>query len=339
MIVRDEAYFLVRCLDAVRDHVDEIVVVDTGSKDNTVEIARRYTPQVYEYCWHDDFAAARNHAVDRAAGEWLLVLDADEIILPSDLRHIRQLILDTDRDVFFLQGHDYSDNPMEPGWQRLTQSHPLGWAYEGYSINPIARLFRRRQDIRYVGKVHEVVAEDLPGVRYDSLEAVIHHDTNGNPFKPKADRQRRYLEMIEHALEEEADGRLASYAGRVRMYYLQDFSGAIERFQQAVELGYQPQANLESLAEASYRIGRHSVAKEVYGSLYESGYRRLSLCNNYANLLVRQRSYSAALEVLEHALTLEGLTEEWEQPIRHNITFLRTKLGSVDVQAGKTPAE
>src|SRR4051812_15611125 len=78
MIVRDEARCIVRCLESVRDVVDEMVVVDTGSTDDTVSLAEGTGATVYHFAWVDDFAKARNVALTHCTGDWILVLDADE---------------------------------------------------------------------------------------------------------------------------------------------------------------------------------------------------------------------------------------------------------------------
>ena len=80
MIVRNEAARLAACLDALRGVADEMIIVDTGSEDGTLEIARRYTDLCFEHPWTDDFAAARNAALAHATGDYVLVVDADEVI-------------------------------------------------------------------------------------------------------------------------------------------------------------------------------------------------------------------------------------------------------------------
>ena len=72
MIVKNEEEVLARCLESVQEIVDEIIVVDTGSTDNTREIAGRYTQQVYDFAWKDDFAAARNFSFSKAHGDYCL---------------------------------------------------------------------------------------------------------------------------------------------------------------------------------------------------------------------------------------------------------------------------
>ena len=80
MIVKNEEKHIARCLDSVAGLVDEIVIVDTGSSDRTVEIASRYTPRVYSYPWKDDFSDARNHAFSKATMDYCMWMDADDVL-------------------------------------------------------------------------------------------------------------------------------------------------------------------------------------------------------------------------------------------------------------------
>ena len=84
MIVRNEEKVLARCLESVRGCVDEIIIVDTGSSDGTKEIAARFTDKIYDFEWIDDFSAARNYSFEQATGDYLLWLDADDVLLPAD---------------------------------------------------------------------------------------------------------------------------------------------------------------------------------------------------------------------------------------------------------------
>jgi glycosyltransferase involved in cell wall biosynthesis len=84
MIVRDEESNLPHCLQSVRGLFDEIVVVDTGSRDRTIEIARSYGARVSQFAWVDDFAAARNASLARASGDFAFWLDADDVVEPAE---------------------------------------------------------------------------------------------------------------------------------------------------------------------------------------------------------------------------------------------------------------
>jgi glycosyltransferase involved in cell wall biosynthesis len=92
LIVRDEERNLPRCLESVRGIFDEIVVVDTGSVDRTKEIARQFGARVFEFAWIDDFAAARNAALERAAGDYVFWLDADDVVDPPEREKLRELL-------------------------------------------------------------------------------------------------------------------------------------------------------------------------------------------------------------------------------------------------------
>src|SRR5258706_2395792 len=92
MIIKNEAARLEACLSSVRDLVDEMVVVDTGSSDASVEIAKRLGARVHRFAWCDDFSAARNEALRHATKDWIFILDADERLLDEDRNKLRALI-------------------------------------------------------------------------------------------------------------------------------------------------------------------------------------------------------------------------------------------------------
>ena len=92
MIVKNEEANLGLCLESVKGVADEIIIVDTGSTDRTVEIARRYGAKISSYKWDDDFAAARNVSLQSATSNWIMVLDADEALAEEDRGRLRALL-------------------------------------------------------------------------------------------------------------------------------------------------------------------------------------------------------------------------------------------------------
>src|SRR3989344_295540 len=92
MITKNEEQFLEQCLNSVKELVDEIIIVDTGSTDKTKEIASKFTDKIYDFQWCDDFSAARNESLKYATQDWILVLDADEVISKEDYQKIKELI-------------------------------------------------------------------------------------------------------------------------------------------------------------------------------------------------------------------------------------------------------
>lgn len=91
MIVKNEERILARCLDSVKDLVDEIIIVDTGSADATKRIAAEYTDKIYDFTWIDDFSAARNFAFSKASKEYIYSADADEVLSEENRQRFRQL--------------------------------------------------------------------------------------------------------------------------------------------------------------------------------------------------------------------------------------------------------
>jgi len=140
MIVKDEEAVLPRCLESVKDIVDEMVIVDTGSKDGTVEIAQSFGARVYRYTWEDNFCESRNFGLQFARGDWILQLDADEELEERDIFLIRKVIRSTEYN-----GHSFvilSDGPDHAVYRcRNTRLFRTGCVhYEGSVVDvPIVR--------------------------------------------------------------------------------------------------------------------------------------------------------------------------------------------------------
>jgi glycosyltransferase involved in cell wall biosynthesis len=134
-IAKNEAHRIADCLTSVKNFVDEIILVDTGSSDRTIEIAKQHKAKVFRFEWCDDFAAARNFALSHAKGEWILVLDADEILDASIIPVLKQVM--------------ERSNCLAVNLVRLE----VGASQSPYSL--VSRLFRRRADLIFTGIYHE----------------------------------------------------------------------------------------------------------------------------------------------------------------------------------------
>lgn len=102
MIVKDEEKMLERTLPTLSKGVDEIILVDTGSTDNTVKVAERFGAKIYYFPWRDDFSAARNESLKHATGDWILWIDADEFMTEETLAALRKVLEQSDQDAYFL---------------------------------------------------------------------------------------------------------------------------------------------------------------------------------------------------------------------------------------------
>jgi glycosyltransferase involved in cell wall biosynthesis len=162
MIVKDEAANLPACLDSVRDLVDELVVVDTGSTDRTAELAAARGARVIHIPWRDDFAAARNVGLDAARGDWIFWLDADERLGPSDWNKAHQLFkgLKAENAAYLMRQLSPSE---EPGGATTAVDQ--------------VRLFRNRRDVRWEYRIHEQILLSVRRTRATvrSTDIVIAH--------------------------------------------------------------------------------------------------------------------------------------------------------------------
>jgi glycosyltransferase involved in cell wall biosynthesis len=140
LITKDEGRNIAACIESVSEAVDEIILVDTGSKDDTVRIAARYGARIYEFPWSDDFAAAKNETLKHATGDWVLALDADERLDPANCEKIRQLLENPAYQAYMLQ---------------LRSPYTLKSSTQGINTTLAIRLFQNTIGLSYHGRLHE----------------------------------------------------------------------------------------------------------------------------------------------------------------------------------------
>lgn len=212
MIVRDEEANLTDCLNSVKDEVDEIVIVDTGSTDQTPRIARQFTDKWYRYDWSGDFSAARNFAIDQCTGQWILCLDADEELDSRD-GGIRQLISNAaDAELFCL--------PL------------FTCAATEYERFGVIRLFRNAAEYRFIGKIHEQIVITKAQVVAVADAPVIWHKVM--PHRKRNKKRYRNLQMLQQALKSDSDNYYLHYYMGVEWLGLGRCERALPHFQEAV---------------------------------------------------------------------------------------------------------
>ena len=182
LIVKNEVVLLQRCLESLRSFVDEIIVVDTGSTDNTTEIARSYGAQVKHFTWVDNFSAARNESLRHASGDWILYIDADEVIDSVNAGKIRQVI--TQKDIMGATVRQCIPQQAE---------NIVTAFYSEY-----CRLFRHHPAIRFEGAIHEQILPSIEriGGKVLRTDIVIHHwayAATEDKKRCRAERNLRYL--------------------------------------------------------------------------------------------------------------------------------------------------
>ena len=280
MIVKNEEDVLARCLNSVKDFVEEIVVVDTGSTDGTVNIARQFTDQVYSFSWIDDFSAARNFSFSKAHMQYCLWLDADDILLKKDQDAFGKLkeTLSPDTDVVMLPYHIAFDE----------QGNPIFSYYR-------ERLIRRESGYQWKGAVHESI-QPCGKIVYGEV-AITHHKLH--PSDP--DRNLRIYEKQIHE-GKSLNPRDQFYYARELYYHEQDRK-AIEVLEQFLDekQGW-VENNIEACRILSLCYDRDAALQALLRSL-TFDVPRAELCCDIGAHFLSQNSYRQAIFWYELALT------------------------------------
>ena len=184
MIVKDEEKFLEKCIKSVLPIVDEIIIVDTGSVDKTKDIARKFNAKIVDFKWIDDFSAAKNESLKHATKEWILLLDADEVIAERDLDKIKKLILNEDVDGYKLIQRNYSNSFKGVSCENDAYIESKG--YRSYIPSTLVRLFRNK-GYKFQNKIHELIEDSIEQKkeRISDSGIPIHHFKDENNDKIK----------------------------------------------------------------------------------------------------------------------------------------------------------
>ncbi|MBI2321845.1 MAG: glycosyltransferase [Chloroflexi bacterium] len=227
VIAKNEEENVPRCLGSVRDVADEIVFIDTGSTDRTVELARELGAEVYHVQWQNDFAAAKNAAISHATGDWILFLDADEALTPGYGPRLRALI---------------AQHPTEPP----VALRVLIRNWLGDERNPtefthrLPRLFTRHPRIAYRGPIHEQLLhlDDVTQLQYPSTdEVVIDHFGYARQVMQRKGKFQRNLPMLERYLAEHPYDPFANFNLGMQYFSMQQYAAAADMLIRTIRLG------------------------------------------------------------------------------------------------------
>ena len=202
MIVRNEEKYLAECLESVGPIVNEMVIVDTGSTDNTPAIAQRFGARVHYFEWQDDFAMARNKAMSLASGPCILVMDADEVISARDLPRIRFLVKNSKAHGFRFILRNYEKNSRLANMVLNTGEYPEEKGFLGYLPASLIRLFRKADDIYFSGRLHEVLDDSFSrcGKCVEETGIPIHHFGAGRDPEHQLEKVELYRRLAEKKL-------------------------------------------------------------------------------------------------------------------------------------------
>ena len=197
-IVKNEAKKLAKSIRSLKNQINEIVVVDTGSTDNTIAVARKFGAKVYSFLWQDDFSKARNFALSKVNGDWLVLLDADEYFTAQTAGNIRQVIRQAQQaDALLIQMVNYD----------VDKSEIQDYFYQ-------LRIVRNQQGLHYEGKIHEELklsdGKSMKFLRIPPEMLEIYH--TGYASSVSRQKLERNLKLLQQAVDNgQSEAELARY--------------------------------------------------------------------------------------------------------------------------------
>ena len=285
MIVKNEEQFIEKCINSVKGIADEIILVDTGSVDKTIEIASSIASPIaalsiassliassnqkinlFNYEWADDFSDARNFSLSKATCDWILVLDADEIIAEEDLKNLIQMIQTTALSGFQLLQRTYTNDSDQSLWQKTSPNNPFAHGFFGFVDIPITRLFKNNSLFKFTGRVHEDITPSIKAQKQPMIKSsiVIHHYQYSRGKDFVRDKQLYYLELtLKKTKEQPANPKPYADAGIIYYNYKKDPEKALFYFQKALEIDPTYKQAYNYLAKILMQQGKKKQAVEI----------------------------------------------------------------------------
>lgn len=222
MIVKNEEKNIRRCLDSAKAIVDEIIIVDTGSQDKTIEICEEYGAKVYQYTWEDDFSTARNFSVKAATSQWILWMDADEELLVSNKEKLNELLKGS-KEPYFIKMTHFLDSSLIEMNQNYISFHN--------------RLFPNNHGYFFKGTIHERLTcndkESIDKIQTCELLSIHHY---GYQKELAVDKALRNLKLLLKARELEKENPWIDYYIGSELYRLNDADRAFHFINHAISM-------------------------------------------------------------------------------------------------------
>ncbi|MEA5021307.1 MAG: glycosyltransferase [Desulfitobacterium hafniense] len=323
MIAKNEEKNIARCIESYKGVVDEIIVVDTGSTDKTVEIAENLGAKVYHYQWNDHFADAKNYALDRAKGNWIIFLDADEYFVEGTAQNIipliRRLPAQYKAIACRMQNIDYANGRL---LDEITH----------------VRIFRRDKNIRYKNSIHEclfykVKDKTIEAYLVDEKELLIHH--KGYSLSDQGRKSRRNLALLLKQLNDAPeDPTIYQYISDC-YFGLEDWEQCVKYAKMSIDsgaefVGYNVKP-YQNIIDSMLRLkcNTNDIFKEVHAGINKFPYHP-SFHFYLANMLYDLKKYDEAYKEYEKTLQLQKEYSDIEfNSITPNLFYVYYGMGLV----------
>lgn len=319
MIAKNEDNHMEECLKRLRPCKFEIIVVDTGSVDRTVEIARKYTDKVFHFDWCDDFSAARNYSIAQASNDWVLIIDCDEYLENVNLLDMEDILAANSHSV----GMIARNNPYIIQGVRSVMSERIG------------RLFNRRY-CHYEGSIHEQV-KALDGKEPDTFQIPLTLYHEGYVAESdKRMRATRNLEMLLHDLEAKGPSPYMYFQLGQNYISLNDFEKAAQYYQKGLEANADPHSALMQNMAETYGYCLMELAKYDLAMALKDKYELFSHRADFVYLMgmiyMKKGLYDKAIAEFTKATNLSTYSRKGVNSYRanYNIGSIYELLGDQD---------
>jgi tetratricopeptide (TPR) repeat protein len=305
MIAKNEEKYLANCLASARAVVDEIIVVDTGSTDQTKDIASVFGARVFDFKWRDNFSEARNFSISKARGDWILILDADEVVSARDSAYLHDIIdrYDGAPCAFSIVTRNYTMQANTIGWVANEGRYPDEEAGAGWIPSEKVRLFKNDGRIQFEYPIHEIVDPCLKrlGIPIRTCDFVIHHYGKLNQLQ-KSRKSRTYYAIGRKKLAELGDNRVALRELAIQAGHLQKHDEAIDLWQRYIKLKPDDAEAFVNLGSAYFNLGSYDQAATSAQQAMKLAPELKEAHFNYAISQLHMGNASKAIAVFENIL-------------------------------------
>ena len=283
MIVKNEESNLKNCLLNISSYVDEIVIVDTGSTDNTKSIASEYTDKIYDYAWCNDFSKARNFSISKASKDWVLILDADENIDLFDRENVSKFISSVNNKI----GRIDLINVMEA---------PTGINRQQEKVS---RLFNRRF-YKYEGIIHEqIISINNCLIKTDDIAIRVEHIGYTKQELSRTNKLDRNINLLNEAIKSNPDDSYLYYQLGKSYYAYKEYEKSDVFFEKA--LSYKINYNLEYVVNLIETYGYSLINSSKYSEAlklikYEKHYNNADFYFLMGHIYMNNSKFDLAVE-------------------------------------------
>ncbi|HEY5562648.1 MAG TPA: glycosyltransferase [Clostridiaceae bacterium] len=253
MIVKNEEKYLPQCLNSVKDIVDEIIIVDTGSNDRTVEIAEAFGARIYHFKWNNSFSKARNESLKYASNDWILIMDADDEFCSEDKEKFKALLNEPldEKAIYSFETLNYCGATADSN---------------NISVNLNPRVFKNNYGFKYEGEVHNQLINTMYSVKDITHTIRIYHYGYLEESIASKNKRNRNISLLEEQLKNEPDNKYAQFNLGNEYFALSNMERALEYYYKSYEKFYPSTGYgfilLEKIILSNYAIREYDKALE-----------------------------------------------------------------------------